>query len=245
LKDLMDILAVGAHPDDAEVGCGGVLIMAADVGRRVAVADLTSGEAATRGSAPEREEERRAASRLMGLCARPCLGLPDAALGTDPAHRMAVVRLIRDLRPAVVLAPYTEDRHPDHAAAGRLVREACFLAGIAKVGEGSPHSPNHVYHYLLHHPFQPSFVIDVSGVWDRKMEAIRAHRSQFGPPAGDDQAAARSHRFLEVVEARATFYGAMIGAGRGEPFFGPGPVAVRMLPGLEEHGGPPPYRTYP
>ena len=230
-----DILAIAAHPDDAEVGCGGVLIQAADAGLRVAVADLTSGELATRGSPGTRAGERARASELMRLSERIDVGLPDGSLGTDPEHRDAVIRLIREVRPALVLAPYPEDRHPDHAAAGRLARDASFLAGVAKLAAGAPHRPERVYHYMLHHPFTPSFVVDVSAVWERKWAAVTAYESQFGeaPHAHTELA---EGRLLRMVEDRAGFHGAMIGAERGEAFHYPGPVPLRFLPGFHDLG---------
>jgi N-acetylglucosamine malate deacetylase 1 len=226
----VDVLALGAHPDDAEIGCGGTMLLAAGAGLRVAVADLTLGEAASTGTPEERDEERRRAADILGLAARPALGLPDGRLGGDPGHTAAVVRVIRELRPRVVLAPPLDDRHPDHAAAGRLAREAAFLAGLPRMGEGSPHRPAHVFHYLLHHPLEPSFVVDVSAVWKRKLEAVEAHRSQFGGgPAG----VVDTRRFLEARWALAAVHGAMIGARWGEGFHYPGPVPLKGLPGLD------------
>lgn len=251
--DAVDLLAVGAHPDDVELGCGGVIVLAAQAGLRVAVADLTIGEMGTRGTPQDRDRERLAAAEILGLCARPCLHLPDSAVGTDPGHRDRVVELIRDLRPRVVLAPFVEDRHPDHAAAGRLVRDACFVAGLAKVGDGPPHRPAALYHYMLHHPFSPSFVVDVSSAWSRKLDAVMAYTSQFGPPPdGATSADARtgaSTGLLRVADARATLHGAMIGAERGEAFTGTGPVPLRMLPGIggggaSEDGPDPVYKSF-
>jgi bacillithiol biosynthesis deacetylase BshB1 len=240
----LDLLAIAAHPDDAEVGCGGVLIQAAEAGMRVAVADLTGGERSTRGSLEVRAAERARATELIGLSDRIEVGLPDTSLGTDPGHREALVRLLRELRPAVVLAPYPEDRHPDHAAAGRLAREASFIAGVGKAGSGDPHRPQRVYHYMLHHPFTPSFVVDVSAVWERKWAAIAAYESQFGA-ATDGTTELAEGRFLRVVEARARFHGAMIGADHGEAFHSPGPVPFRFLPGFHDLGpGDDAYRMF-
>lgn len=251
--DAVDLLAVGAHPDDVELGCGGVIVLAAQAGLRVAVADLTIGEMGTRGTPEDRDQERLAAAEILGLCARPCLHLPDSAVGTDPGHRDRVVELIRDLRPRVVLAPFVEDRHPDHAAAGRLVRDACFVAGLAKVGDGPPHRPAALYHYMLHHPFRPSFVVDVSSTWSRKMEAVMAYTSQFGPPpdvaTSTATATAPSTGLLRVFDARDTLHGAMIGAERGEAFTSAGPVPLRMVPGIGDGDGDgdgrqPVYRSF-
>ena len=230
MSDSVDLLAIGAHPDDAELGCGGALIVAASAGLSVAVADLTRGEAATSGDPEEREKERLEATKRLGLHARPILGLPDGAVGTAAEHRLAVVEVLRELRPRVVLAPYVEDRHPDHAAAGRLAREASFLAGVAKIGTGAAHRVGALYHYMLHAPFDPSFLVDVSEVWEAKMNAVGAYRSQFGPGSAMEIGGSR---FLEMVESRATFYGAMIGVARAEAFLGVGPLGFQTLPGLK------------
>jgi len=227
----VDVLAIGAHPDDVEVGCGGTLILAADAGLRVAVADLTAGEAASRGTGRERELERARATEILGVTTRSSVGLPDGGVGTDTTHRRAVINLIRELGPRVVLAPYERDRHPDHAAAGRLVREACFLAGLPRIGDGPPHRPAHVYHYMVHYPFPASFVVDVSPVWDRKWDAILTYQSQFGQGEGSP-ATIDPDRYLEVVGAWATLHGAMIGVERGEAFHYPGPLPLATLPGL-------------
>jgi bacillithiol biosynthesis deacetylase BshB1 len=236
MTEPLDVLAIAAHPDDAEVGCSGVLIQASEAGLRVGVADLTAGERATRGTREERSAERDRAGEIMGLTVRLGLGLPDGNLGTTPEHRDAVVRLVRDVRPTVVLAPYPEDRHPDHAAAGKLAREGSFLAGVEKIGEGEPHRPDRVYHYMVHLPFTPSFVVDISTVWDRKVEAISAYASQFGKAEAEIGTELAEGGFLSVVEAGARFHGAMIGAERGEPFHYPGPVPLAFLPGFHDLG---------
>jgi N-acetylglucosamine malate deacetylase 1 len=246
VSETLDLLAVAAHPDDAEVGCGGVLIQAAAAGLRTGVADLTAGERATRGSPRQRLAERDRATELLGLAARLEVGLPDGSLGTDPGHRGAVIRLIREVRPAIVLAPYPEDRHPDHAAAGRLVREGSFMAGVGRVAEGEPHRPARVYQYMVHHPFTPSFVVDISPVWDRKVEAMLAYESQFGSEELNPETALAGGGFLSMIEARARFHGAMIGAERGEAFHTVGPVPLEFLPGVHDLGlgSGPSYRMF-
>lgn len=250
MTEPVDLLAIGAHPDDAEVGCGGVLALAVLGGLRVGVADLTRGELATRGTPRTRGQEAAQAATILGLHERVALGIPDGGVGTEPHHREAVVRLIRDLRPRLVLAPYPEDRHPDHAAGGKLVREACFLAAVGKFSSGSPHRPAALYHYMLHHPLIPSFVVDVSAVWPRKMDAVRAHESQFGPGAQDPRTEIGGGEFLTFLESRARFYGAMIGVDRGEAFHSRGPIALDALPGLEGSDAdgsprqPPSYRMF-
>jgi bacillithiol biosynthesis deacetylase BshB1 len=243
----VDLLAVAAHPDDAEVGCGGALILAGASGLRVAVVDLTRGERSTSGTVEQREKERAHAAELLGLSRRVGLDLPDAAVGSDPSHRDALVGVLRELRPRIVLAPNTDDRHPDHAAAGHLAREAVFIAGVGRVAGGVPHRPRRLYHYSLHHPFEPTFVLDVSAVWGRRMQAVRAYASQFGQPPGRQRTEIGGSGFLELLEARGAHYGAMIGAVRGEPYRCCGPLRATMLPELDEAAdatGAPSYRCY-
>ncbi len=244
----LDLLAFSPHPDDAELGCGGSLILAADQGLQVAIADLSAGEMSSRGTLAQRQQEKDETADLLGLCGRWLVGLPDSQIGTDPAHRQPIIQLIRETRPRFVLAPYSQDRHPDHVGASKLVREACFFAGVSKLGSGSPHRPERIYYYAIHHPFRPSFVVDISAVWERKMAAITAYKSQFqSDGSGPETAISRPH-FLRLVEARAVWFGAMIGAAYGEAFHLPGPVSVRGLPGLTEPPPPPdelpPYSLY-
>jgi bacillithiol biosynthesis deacetylase BshB1 len=214
----------------------------------VAIADLSVGEMSSRGTAEQRQSEKDIAADRLGLCARLSIGLPDSEIGTDPAHRLPTIQLIRDTRPRVVLAPYERDRHPDHAAASKLVTEACFLAGLSKIGTGVPHRPEQIYYYMIHHPFSPSLVVDISSVWDRKMAAIAAYESQFQSNGGGFQTAISRPDFLRFIEARAIVTGAMIGAAYGEAFYLPGPVPLSGLPGLTgpapASGQLPPYRTY-
>jgi hypothetical protein len=132
-----------------------------------------------------------------------CAEIPNGWVGTEPRHREEVVELIRDLRPRLVLAPYPEDRHPDHAAGGKLVREACFLASIGRFSSGSPHRPAALYHHTVHHPLAPSFVVDVTAVWSRKMDAVRAYQSQFEPGPHEAGTEIGSEAFLAFLEARS------------------------------------------
>ncbi|MCG3206509.1 MAG: N-acetyl-alpha-D-glucosaminyl L-malate deacetylase 1 [Anaerolineae bacterium] len=243
----IDILAFSPHPDDVELGCGGSLILAVNQGLRVAVADLTAAEMSSRGTPGQRAAETTAAAELLGLSARVNLGLPDTQIGADPAHRLAVIELIRAARPRLVLAPHWQDRHPDHEAAGALIRDACFYAGVGKVGRGVPHRPQQVFYYMIHTPFEPSFVIDVSAVWEQRMAAVRAYASQFQPDAAGPATALSRAGFLRYVEARAITYGALIGAAYGEPFAMRGPVPLAAFPGsddlADESGLLPAYRA--
>jgi bacillithiol biosynthesis deacetylase BshB1 len=242
----IDVLAVGAHPDDVEVGCGGVLALCTRAGMRVAIADLTGGELGTRGTRELRSDEARRAGDILGVQERVTLDLPDGGVGTDPAHRAVVVELLRRLRPRLVLAPYhLDDRHPDHAAAGRLVREAAFFGGVARWGDGDPHRPARVHHYLLHHLVEPTYVVDVTPVWEQRTAAVAAFASQFSAAPDDRRTAIDDGGFLDLLAARARVYGAMIGVGRGEPFFCVGPLGLDRLPGVP--AGPeaePVYRSF-
>lgn len=244
----LDILAFAAHPDDAELGCGGSLILAAEKGLKVSIADLSAAEMSSRGDVGTRRQETAEASKRLGLSERHNLDLPDTQIGSDPAHQLLIIQLLRKTRPRIVLAPYWEDRHPDHAATGRLVREACFLAGVGKVGDGAPHRPTIICYYMISHPFEPSFVVDVSTVWDRKVAAISAYESQFDPTREGPATPISQPGFMQLMDARSIWFGKMIGAAYGEPYFMPGPVPLRELPRAVEDepapNGVPPYSMF-
>jgi bacillithiol biosynthesis deacetylase BshB1 len=244
----VDVLAFSPHPDDAELGCGGSLLLAAQQGWQVVIADLSAAEKSSRGTPEGRQREKEEAAERLGLSARLTLGLPDTEIGTQPAQRLPVIQLIRETRPRIVLVPFGQDRHPDHAAASKLVTEACFLAGVGQVGAGPPHRPERLLYYMIHHPFEPSFVVDISAVWDQKMAALAAYRSQFDPDSSTFQTAISRPDFLRFVRARAIVFGALIGVAYGEAFYVPGPVPLRELPGLDfnppQPGELPPYSVY-
>ncbi len=245
----VDVLAIAAHPDDAELGCAGGLLLSAHRGRRTAVVDLSRGEMASRGTVEIRQDEARVAARILGLSERRNLGFPDTQIGADSSQLSAIVQLIRDLKPRLVLAPYPEDRHPDHVAAGVLVKKACFYSGLSQYGDGEPFRPERLFFYMLSYPFTPTFVMDISEVWALKMEALRAYRSQFSSEE-DGIATPISHQgFLKLVEARAIWYGSLVGAEYGEPYYTPGPVAVDDYPNPGERSGSserllPPYTPF-
>ena len=227
----LDILAIAAHPDDAELGCGGGLLLAARKGLSVAICDLSAGEMSSRGTVESRRIEANNADRILGLKERRNLGLPDSKIGENPAHSLSVlIQLIRETQPRIVLAPYWEDRHPDHEATGRLVKEACFFAGVAKVGDGDPYRPARLFFYMVSYPFTPAFVMDISDVWGRKLEAIKAYQTQFESSGNGLRTAISEPGFLKLMEARAIWFGSMIGAAYGEPYYMLGPVPVVELP---------------
>ena len=227
----LEVLAFSAHPDDAEIGCGGALALAARRGLRVGVADLTDGERATRGTPARRATERGAATRTLQLSERIALGFPDGEVGRSREAVAVVVEVIRDTRPRTVLAPNGVDRHPDHEAAARLVRQACFEAGVRSIGGGALHRPAHQFSYMAHSPFDPSFVVDISEVWEQKKAAVACYRSQFSPDGGGPATALSGAGFLELLEVRARWFGAMIGGRHGEPYLCRGPVPLPGLPG--------------
>jgi bacillithiol biosynthesis deacetylase BshB1 len=224
-----DVVAFAPHPDDVELFCGGTMLAAAAQGLSTAIVDMSDGELSTNGDAARRARERDAASDLMGLAARRSLSLPDGALGADESHRGAVVAALRELRPRVVLAPFGDDRHPDHAAAARLVREACFLAGLRRYGSGEPHRPTRVYRYMLHKSFEPTVVVDVGTFWQSRCDLLRVYESQVSRGAGDDPTALNDGSFIAMLEARSVHFGAMAGVAHGEPFDTDGPVLLSAL----------------
>lgn len=248
ILDHADILIFSPHPDDAEIGCAGSIILAVHQGLSVVIADLTEGELASRGTPEDRREERREATALLGVCRRISLNLPDTRVGEEFSHRLALIDVIRATRPRLVLTPYGEDKHPDHAATGRLVREAAFLAGVEKLGTGKIHRPKRLFHYMIHHPFTPSFVVDISSVWSRKIEVLTAYRSQLDYSGSGVQTALSKPEFMEFIEAKARWFGAMIGARYGEAFYSSAPVALEGFPlgtaGDSEPGCLPPYNPF-
>ena len=233
MSDKLDILAFSPHPDDAELGCGGSLLLAANKGLRVAIADLSEGEQSSRGNPEEREREKIKATELLGLCDRFSVGLPDSKIGTDPDHRLSIIKIVRETRPRVILAPYWKDRHPDHEATGRLVREASFYAGVATIGEGRPHRPERLFYYMINQQFKPSFIVDISSVWQSKMRILAAYPSQFQWDGAGLRTAISQPEFTRFIEARSIWFGAMIGVSHGEPFLVSGPVPLHELPGID------------
>jgi len=219
----MDLLAVMAHPDDAELLCSGALLRAADAGYSTGVLDLTGGERGTSGNAGLRRTEAEHASRILGLDERANAGLPDGALENTPAARTIVAAHIRRLRPRTVILHWSEGRHPDHAAASALGRDACFVAGLSRAAvEGEPFRPFKVVYALSYReePVQPSFVVDITDQIDRKIEAIRAFASQFdGKVALGDIFGGGDRSLYDQVRIHAAHYGSLIRRPYGEPYF--------------------------
>jgi N-acetylglucosamine malate deacetylase 1 len=216
----LDVLAVAAHPDDVEQTCGGTLIRMAEMGYRTGVLDLTAGDMGTRGTPALRIEESMAAAKHM-LCAwRGNMRFPDARLDNSLPARMTLVGEIRRLRPRVVIIPYWEGRHPDHYTASKLVFEACFLSGLAKMdeGESKPHRPFKVLYASLYANVTPSFVVDISTQFERRMNALLAYDSQYGEHEEGSTLFPKKDEIRERLAAIARFYGNLIGVKYGEPF---------------------------
>lgn len=227
--DALDILAFAPHPDDAELYCGGTLLLHKRDGRRTGVIDLTRGELSTRGTPASRAAETVEATRLLGLDVRDNLGLPDGDIVNSMENRRAVVRAIRRWRPTVVLLPWPHDRHPDHEHASVLVREAMFAAGLARIetetADGKAqeaYRPARAYYYMLSEDFTPAFIVDISTVFEDKLAAIRAYRTQFhtGVPIEGPHTYISTPEFLQSLVGRAQRLGFHIGARYGEGFAG-------------------------
>lgn len=221
LPEPVDVLAFGPHPDDVELCAGGFMLRCKDAGYRSVIVDFTRGEAGTRGSAEIRDRETAAASELLGLVARENLGLPDAALEVTHEMTVPVVEAIRRWRPRIVLSPCREDRHPDHIAAALLVQNAYYGATIGKMPGTAlpPHRPDALIEYFGHLEPQPSFILDVSDVWERRWEVARCYASQLGlDGAQGAQTNIASDEFERRYENRFAYWGSRIGAAFGEPF---------------------------
>jgi bacillithiol biosynthesis deacetylase BshB1 len=232
----VDILAIAAHPDDVELLCGGTLLKAARQGRKTAVVDLTAGEMGTRGDAKSRAKEADEAGKILKLSARECLGMPDSGLVNTPATREQVARAIRKHRPRVVIAPALQGRHPDHRVAAELIRDACFVAGLAKVAPDVPkHRPLKVIHSItFRQDFEkPTFVVDVSDEFEDKLAAIRCFDTQF---AGNTQAGEvypNGEPLLDAIRHYSAYYGSLIRTKYGEPFFTTETMRVDDVAALE------------
>jgi len=215
----LDILAIAAHPDDVEQTCGGTLIGLAERGYRTGVLDLTAGDMGTRGTPEERVAESEAAARCLLLAWRGNLRLPDARLENNIAARMTLAVKIRELAPRVVILPYWEARHPDHYRAGELGYEACFLAGLKKLDPyTAPHRPFKVVYASLYANVTPSFVVDISAQFERRMAALLSYRSQYGGGEEGRELFPDEGEIRERLGAVARYYGHLIGVRYGEPF---------------------------
>jgi bacillithiol biosynthesis deacetylase BshB1 len=212
-------LAIAAHPDDVEQTCGGTLIAMAEKGYRTGILDLTAGDMGTRGTPALRVQESEEAARIMLVSHRENLHMPDARLENSLAGRVTIAAKIRELRPRVVILPYWEARHPDHYRACEMGYEGCFLAGLAKLDPYTePHRPYKVLYSSIYAPVTPSFVVDVSAQFDRRMAALLAYRSQYGTGTAGGDLFPPEAEVRERLASIARYYGNLIGCRYGEPF---------------------------
>jgi len=214
-----DILAIAAHRDDVEQTCGGTLLRMAARGLRTAILDLTQGEAGTRGTAEERAAEAAEAARLMGVRWRQALDLPDGAVQNTLENRIKIVRVLREVRPRVVILPYGQARHPDHATVAPLGYEACFLSGLAKIETGAaPHRPFKIVYASLYADVRPSFIVDISPFIEQRHAALMAYRSQYTNQPTGGALFVPEEEIRERTFAEARHYGLLAGVRYGEPF---------------------------
>ncbi|HEV3201301.1 MAG TPA: bacillithiol biosynthesis deacetylase BshB1 [Bryobacteraceae bacterium] len=215
----LDVLAIAAHPDDVEQTCGGTLIRMAEMGYRTGVLDLTAGDMGTRGTPEQRVAESEVAARHLLLGWRGNQHMPDARLENTITARMTLAMRIRELRPRVVILPYWEARHPDHYVCGELGFEACFLSGLKKLDEYSePHRPSKIVYSSLYADVKPSFIVDISAQFERRMTALLSYVSQYGEIAEGVALFPNEQEIRERLGAIARFYGNQIGVKYGEPF---------------------------
>ena len=222
----LDILVFAAHPDDAELGCGGTIAKHTGLGDKVGIVDLTRGELGTRGTAETRAAEAAQSAKILGVAARENLQLRDGFFQNDPESQVSLVRAIRKFQPRVILANAVYDRHIDHGKGASLAYDAAFLSGLVKIetiddqgNKQKPWRPEAVYHFVQSQFIKPDFVIDISAQWETKMKAVRAFSSQFfNPGSKEPETYISKPGFLKMLEARGIEYGHAIGVDYGEGF---------------------------
>lgn len=229
----LDILAIGVHPDDVELACSGTILKHVAMGKTAGILDLTRGELGTRGSGELRTEEAMRSAKILGVKIRTQLRLADGFFVNDELHQRQIIEQIRYHRPEVVFANAVSDRHPDHGRAAKLIADACFYSGLAKIStthNGEPQEawrPKAVYHYIQDNFIHPSFVIDITKEMDKKMEAIMAFSSQFYNPSSEEPVTPISSKeFLEVIKAKSAIWGRAINVAYAEGF------TVNRYPGV-------------
>lgn len=233
----LNLLAIGVHPDDVELGCGGTILSHLQLGHKVGIVDLTQGELGSRGSGALRLQEANAAGKILGVQARENLGLADGFFENNKESQLAVIGAIRKYQPDIILCNAPNDRHPDHGRAAKLVADAAFLSGLIRIEtldeNGLPQQhwrPKVVYHYIQALFIKPDLVVDVTGFMDKKMESVLAYRSQFyDPNSKEPDTFISSPEFLDMVKARAIEFGTIIGAQYGEGFIANRYIGVKDL----------------
>ncbi len=227
----IDILAFGAHPDDVEIGAGGILAKHGAAGYRTAICDLTQAELSSNGTPEIRQQEAQRAGEILGLAGRYTLSFPDRGLTGDSDQLLEMVGIIRRLRPRIVLAPYAKDRHPDHRACHQMVREAVFDAGIRKkkVEDLPAHRVEQVYYYLINDMHEVDLIVDISSVYEQKIKGILAYQSQFVREAGEVDTVLNHPSYLAMIRGRDQLWGYQIGATYGEGLIADKPLSTPFL----------------
>ena len=220
MSDTVDILFFGAHPDDVELSCGGTAAKLVKDGLRIGIVDLTRGEMGTRGTPQTRKREAANAAKILGATFRQQLDFQDGNLQTGREQELEIIAILRERRPQLVVAPYPDDRHPDHTRTGRIVTEASFYAGLRALETDLPaHRPQTVLYYMQNYMVTPSFIVDVSRHWKTKMRSVAAYKSQFHDPnSKEPQTFISDPKFLEMIDARGRHFGALINTRYGEAF---------------------------
>ena len=222
----IDILVFGAHPDDVELGCGGTVIKLVEQGKKVAIIDLTRGELGTRGTAENRKEECENATKILGVAMRENMDFKDGFFKDDEKHKLALIKKIRKYCPEIVIANATTDRHPDHGRGSQIVVDACFLSGLEKVNtKQKVWRPKAIYHYIQFNHLQPDFVINISRQMEKKIEAVKAYKTQFyNSDSKETETIISKKGFLESVKYRAQDLGRQANCEYAEGF-----IAHQML----------------
>lgn len=235
----VDILAIGAHPDDVELGCGGTIAKLISEGKKVAIVDLTQGELGTRGTNVTRAQESAEASEILGIHARENLKMKDGFLLNSEEYQLQIIRMIRKYTPEIVFANAIDDRHPDHAKAAKLVSDACFLSGLIKIEtehEGEKQQawrPKQIFHYIQWKPVDPHFVVDISAFMDQKIKACLAYKTQFyDPDSREPMTPIATKDFLESLTYRAQDLGRLSGVNYAEGFTSEKMIAIKNFDGL-------------
>lgn len=215
----LDCLVFAAHRDDIEITCGGTVIKMTDLGYKVGICDLTQGEMGTKGTEVDRAREADAAAKVMGLSVRENLKLPDAGVQNTRENQLKVVEILRRYKPHLLILPYWEQRHPDHAVTPRLVYDACFLSGLKKLGApGEPHRPFKILYSTSFFEIKHSFIVDITNQFSRKLEAVRCYNSQFDDTPESKEIFPPARNIFEFMETKARHYGYLVGKKYGEAF---------------------------
>jgi len=238
----LDILAIGVHPDDVELGCAGTLMSAIAEGKKVGIVDLTRGELGTRGSAETRKVEARNAANILGINIRENLGMADGFFQNDEQHQRLLIQAIRKYQPTIILANAPEDRHPDHGRSAKMVSDAAFLSGLRKIStqldgnEQKEWRPAYVFHYIQDRFLQPSFVVDISAYMDKKIKSVLAYSTQFfNPDLNEPQTYISSPQFLDTVKGRAMMLGKRIGVEYAEGYISEKMIGISSFDSLIQH----------